>query len=597
MKKIVIISTIASLVCNLAATSLEKITVTTATKTKQSLKDTTSNIDVITESMIKERRFTTLAQALNSLSGISFTRNGGIGQATSIYLRGMDSKRVLVLINGIRYNDVTGLSGAPFNHLMINDIKQIEALKGAGSSIWGADASAGVINIITKNAKDGFSGSILAEYGSFKSKKYGGSLSLKQNNFYVKLNSQKIDSDSFSAQAQRGEDIDYFEDDAYENTTTSIKAGYQFNKNNKLDISHTIIDSDIEYDGFNKPNDNNQTSITKNQFSSINYQNINKFTTIDIFANRSDFDRDFPQGFTKEFDGEVLEYGLKTTTLYNKKDFLVLGMDYKIFEHKNEINKEYKNQAIYISNSNELEALIAGKTIITESLRYDKYDKFNSKTTGKIGIKHFHKNIDDFTTSFNFASAYNVPTLFNLYSSFGNPNIKPENTKSFDITAHYKKLKVTYFNTRIDDIIDYDFATNKYNNLNGTSKIQGLELEYKKDINDDIFVAINYTRLKTQDNKGKKLDRRPKDSLKVAFDYYGLANTNINLNGEYIGDRSEGTNQTGKYTIFNMIANYDINHQAKIYVKINNITDKYYQSIYGFASSPRAFYAGAEYSF
>ncbi len=597
MKKIVIISTVASLVCNLAATNLEKITVTTATKTEQSLKDTTSNINVITESMIKERRFTTLTQALNSLSGISFTRNGGIGQATSIYLRGMDSKRVLVLINGIRYNDVTGLSGAPFTHLMINDIKQIEVLKGAGSSIWGADASAGVINIITKNAKDGFSGLILAEYGSFKSKKYGGSLSLKQNNFYVKLNSQKIDSDSFSAQAPRGEDIDYFEDDAYENTTTSIKAGYQFNKNNKLDISHTIIDSDSEYDGFNKPNDNNQTSITKNQFSFINYQNINKLTTIDIFANRSDFDRDFPQGFTKEFDGEVLEYGLKTTTPYNKKDFLVLGMDYKTFEHKNEINKEYKNQAIYISNSNEFEALIAGKTIITESLRYDKYDKFNNKTTGKIGIKHFHKNIDDFTTSLNFASAYNVPTLFNLYSSFGNPNIKPENTKSFDITAHYKKLKVTYFNTRIDDIIDYDFATNKYNNLNGTSKIQGLELEYKKDINDDIFVAVNYTRLKTQDNKGKKLDRRPKDSLKVAFDYYGLANTNINLNGEYIGDRSEGTNQTGKYTIFNMVANYDINHQAKIYVKINNITDKYYQSIYGFASSPRAFYAGAEYSF
>ena len=73
-----------------------------------------------------------------------------MGQQTSVFLRGMDSKRTLVLIDGIRYNDPSG-NGANFEHLMINDIERIEVIKGAQSSIWGADASAGVINIITKS--------------------------------------------------------------------------------------------------------------------------------------------------------------------------------------------------------------------------------------------------------------------------------------------------------------------------------------------------------------------------------------------------------------------------------------------------------------
>ena len=74
------------------------------------------------------------------------------------FLRGMDSSKTLVLIDGIRLNDTTSINGADFEHFMINDIERIEVIKGAQSSIWGADASAGVVNIITKSAKDGTHG-------------------------------------------------------------------------------------------------------------------------------------------------------------------------------------------------------------------------------------------------------------------------------------------------------------------------------------------------------------------------------------------------------------------------------------------------------
>jgi len=156
MQKKLSISLVASflIATNLfSAQDLETITVTSATKSEQSIKDVTSNVEVITKEEIEERHFTTVVEALNTVPGISFTSNGGMGNTTSVFLRGMDSKRILVLIDGVKYQDPSNTSGAAFSHLMISDIERIEVIKGAQSSVWGADASAGVINIITKEAK------------------------------------------------------------------------------------------------------------------------------------------------------------------------------------------------------------------------------------------------------------------------------------------------------------------------------------------------------------------------------------------------------------------------------------------------------------
>ena len=196
-----------------SAQSLETITVTSATNSTQSIKDVTSNIDIITKEDIEEKHYSSVVDALNTIPGISFTSNGSFGASSSVYLRGNDSKRILVLIDGIRYNDITGLSGAPFEHLMIDDIEQIEVVKGAQSGIWGADASAGVINIITKSAKTGTHGAATVEYGSSNTKKYGMNISHKTEKYYLNASAYKTQTDGYSAQAPRYTDIDELEDD------------------------------------------------------------------------------------------------------------------------------------------------------------------------------------------------------------------------------------------------------------------------------------------------------------------------------------------------------------------------------------------------
>lgn len=577
-------------------TELGSITVTSATKTSQSIKDITSNVNVITSEEIEEKHYTTVAEALSSISGINFTSNGGLGKSTSVQVRGFDSKRVLVLIDGVRYNDITGMSGAPFEHLMIGDIEQIEVVKGAQSGVWGADATAGVINIITKSAKKGAHASTNVEYGSFNTKKYGALASYKSDNYYVKLSSQRVESDSFSAQAPRGEDLDSFEKDGYTNTTSNIKLGFNITETNKIDISHTIIDADNNYDGFNDP-DAQKTSTTNDTFTSINFNHIDSFNELDVYANKSLFDREYSTG--SKYDGEVYEYGLKSNISYGEKDFLVWGADYKTFEHKNDLNKKYTNKAVFLTNSNNFDG-----TIITESLRSDTYDKFENKITGKLGIKHLVKSIDGLSASANYGTAYNVPTLFNLYAPagdwgpVGNEDLTPESTSSYDISIKYKVIKITYFNSDIENMIDWGDG---YENILGTSTIKGYEIEYNDEMTKDLFINANYTYLDAKDKDEIALARRTKDSANLSLDYYGIKDLHLGVSAQYIGERyddaDEQGQQTGKYTVVNFVTSYEVNNNFSIYAKVDNVFDKYYQVVDGYATAPLSGYAGIKAKF
>lgn len=590
---------------NSYAQELGTITVSSATKSEQSIQDVTSNVEIITSVELEEKNIKTVTEALNLVSGISFTSNGGLGKQSSVYLRGMSSSRTLVLIDGVRYNDITGISGARFENLMINNIKQIEVIKGAQSGIWGADASAGVINIITKKPKDGLSGTLGVEYGSFDTKKYNALASYKTDKYYLQANHQKLTTNGFTSYAKKSENIDKYEDDGYENKTTDIKLGVNITDNSKVDLSHTIIDAYNEYDDSSADNPN-KYSESKTKISSVAFENKSSIATTHLYFNKSDFFRDNVSD-GNYFDGNIKETGIKSKIDYlDETSFFIVGADYKKFEQKDDTKEEYDNKALFLTNSNRFDNLI-----LTESIRFDNYDAFENKTTGKIGVKYsFNDGIEVFS---NYGTAYSSPTLYQLYAPgftspwngqfypVGNKDLKPETTQSMDIGFSYEELKITYFENKIKDMIDYK---NGYENLMGTSTIEGLEVEYIKEVIEDFVFSLNYSKLKTKDNKGYKLERRAEETLKFGVDYYGVDKLHLGLNGEYIGDRIEyayGTYDidatTGNYTIANLVANYDLTKDIKIYGKIDNITDKYYQTVDGYATSPRAYYAGIKYNF
>lgn len=596
----------------IANETLDPIIVTSATKTSQNIQDVTSNVDVITAQEIQERHYTTVSDALNSITGISITTNGGTGQSNSLFLRGLSNNKTLVLIDGIRYNDISNSSGAALANVMASDIERIEVVKGSQSGVWGADAAAGVINIITKKAQKGLHFHTTQEFGSFNSSRTEVAGSYKNDNFYLKASQNRIDTQGFTAQAPKGDPLSSFEDDGYKNTTTNLKAGFNINADNSIDVTHSVIDANTDYDQniydgwtFNPIKSANSIakSSEKNSLSSINFNHTDTFNELDVYAKQSTFKRDYAQEFTKQYEGEVKEYGLKSKIPYLQESFLLVGGDYKKFEDKATINQSHTNKALFLTNNNKFTEVLGGTTIVTESLRHDAYNEFDNKTTGKIGLKNIHTNLDGVVTSANYGTAYNVPSSFQLYSFYGNPHMKPEITKGYDVGIAYKDLSLTYFNSEVSDIIDYDFITSKYTNIDGVSKLKGYELAYNTTINDTVALSAGYSKLNAKDQNNETLIKRPESSVKFGVDYYGIEDVHVGLNGEYVGKRTDtdfatySDVETGKYTVANATANYQVDKHMSVYGKLDNITNKDYQSVYGYATPPRSVYAGMQLTY
>ncbi|RXK07882.1 TonB-dependent receptor plug domain-containing protein [Halarcobacter bivalviorum] len=593
---------------------IPQITVYGATKSEQSIKDVISNVEVITKEEIEERNFTTVTEALDTISGLSFTSNGGIGSSTSLFLRGMSSNRILVLVDGVNYKDPSSTSGALIQNLMISDIEKIEVIKGAQSGIWGADAAAGVINIITKKAKKGINSSINLEYGSYDTKKLNTFVSYGAEKYDVKLGVNLLKSTGFTNRIpDKHDDKNKYENDAYRNTTIDFATNYYFTDKSKIYFSLKDINSLSEYDSSNNPNNRELKSDSHTKLYNLAYFQKIKNHELSLSYELSKFKRE-ELGTTSatsvlNFEGKKHNLEFKDTIFYRTKDFLTFGfgktkdeVNYKQV-NDNKDSKESKSNFIYMTNTNHIENLV-----FSQSFRYDKYDNFDNKLTGKVGLQYIFTN--DFLIKTNYGTAYNVPNIMQELNPWGggNDDVQPEKTKSFDIGFEYKDLSVTYFNSKVDNLIDwydpdgYGGVDGVYTNVEGESRFKGFEIEYSKLLLKDTFVNFSYTHQSAKDSKGKDLTKRAKKLYKLSIDYYGLDKIHLNVNGQYIGDRvindwTDGRVQTGKYAVVNSVVNYSLSKNTKVYVKLDNIFDRDYYSTYGYATAGRSAYLGLKYNF
>jgi len=595
-----------------AEETLKDISVTSINKTSQSIKDTTSNVTVITSEDIEENGYHTVSEAISTVSGISVGMSGGLGQKSSFFLRGSDSGQILVLIDGMRLNDPSTTNGqALLENLTTSNIAQIEILKGGASSIWGSNASGGVINIITKQANNGLHGSISTSYGSHDTKGLDANIGYKDDKLSVQLLASKLKSDSISAKAPRSEEADNYDNDNY-----NLKLGYAFDNHNQLNLNYNISKSDIDYDS--TPDDSISTIDSKQKNVSLVYQYTQDNYNATLSAGNGKYDRDDHNAFggTSTFDSKVKEYALINSLTYASGK-VVLGFEYKDIHGNTQYKSEsynppasiadYSNKAAFIANTYKM----SDNTLLETNLRYDNFNAFENKTTFKIGLKHSHDLLEGLTSSANYYTAYDAPSTYQLSDALATNPLTPSYTKGYDVSLSYKKLlSLTYFHNTVDDFIDY-FSNpltyeNWYENIDGTLKFSGLELEGSYAFEEqNIFVSANYTHLfNYEDDNKKKLQRRAEDTFNFSINKYIKNDTHWGINAQYVGDRIEYTYgtydikaNTGNYTIWNLNFSTKVMEAVNVYIHAKNIFDKDYQSVDGYATEGRSIYAKLKYSF
>ena len=590
--------------------TLENISVTAAQGTELDQKDVTDSVTVITKEAIAESRVTTIEQALSRLGNLSVSSNGGFGQPTSVFVRGMDSKRTLVLIDGVRYNDVTGLSGAQYPQIPLANVEQIEIIKGAQSGV----CSAGVINIVTSKAKKGLHASANIEYGSYDTNKASLQASYAADTFDVLMGGSYFGSDGISVAEPTSSSLDYgkrydelgWEQDAYTNKSFNAKLGWNITKEDRIEASLQVINAYLEYDAAAGVDANNVddpfgwgasdyfTNI-KNRFYSLAYRHNGSVNDINLAYNLSTFERDQYGGYT----GSVSEIKADDKITYMENSFLRIGGSHQLFAQKKsagaDLDKRYSALSAFASNYNKLNLFGDLNTIITESVRYDSYDEFDDKVTGKIGLKQYLYS--DIFFSANIGTGYNVPTLYQLYDGWaGNLGLTPESTLSYEVTLGNEMFWVTGFHNKVTDLIDYDFATFAFSNIEGDSTLKGVEAGYQDYFFDAVGTKVLYTYLNAENADGQTLARRPQYQFDAAITYYATERFDLGVNALHVGTRYDSVDktgaQTGEYVIVNFVSNVKVNDFITVYGKVDNITDKYYQSVDGYATPGRSLYLG-----
>lgn len=186
----------------------------------------------------------------------------------------------------------------------------------------------------------------------------------------------------------------------------------------------------------------------------------------------------------------------------------------------------------------------------------------------------------------------------------------PEKSRGGDIglfiESNDKKhsLDITYFARNVRDLIAYAYNTtlnqSQYQNIEGTSKIKGVEVAYNGKITNDLTAYANYTYTQTKDSKGVELPRRPKHLANAGIAYQITEKLGADVNVSYVGKRLDTYPKATKmpsYTLTNLGVNYQLCKGLNLYANLNNVFNKKYENVLGYGQDGRNLYVGIKGSF
>lgn len=590
----------------LAVEDLGEIIVTSTTKLPQKIKNSTADVTVITAEDIEEKGYQSLPEVLNHEAGFSFASNGGIGQTSSLYLRGLGGSDVLVLMDGVAMTDYTQPSpSTAIAHIPLSNIKRIEILKGSQSGVWGAHASGGVINIVTQGAASDH-GSITIKTGAHDTKGIGITLSKngEQGGLYFAADSFKTDAISSSLPSDA-------ENDGFESSNFHLKATLNPTSNSSVTYFMHKNHARTEYDSGSA---NDALSYTKSDtlLYGIDYGYQKDMLTIhalgSIFTSKRTYN-DANWGIS-EFEGRSKHVALTANYDFSTLGQLTLGLDHTKIEGESTFMPKggYSNDAIFANYTHTAEHLLGAKTTFNAVIRYDKFDTFDNKVTYRFGFKRACDAFEGLHTSANIYTGYKAPSI-PQFSSPRDVALKPESIEGYALSIGYKKyLNLSYFHNKITDKIQATstFPSKYFNDGDGITT-SGIELSGEYAFGDSGFIAgYNWTHmLDREDATGKTLLRIPENSINAYLDYYFNEVSHIGLNAKYVSERRDldysswpaNDVMLKSYTTVDLTYNTKLNEHFNLSITAKNIFDKTYETAKGYSTEGRSIYATMEYRF
>lgn len=636
---------------SLHAEEIRDTLVVTASRIPVPLVAAGSSVSVIDREQIEARQATFAVDLLRDVPGFAVSQSGSIGAQTQIRVRGSEANQLLVLIDGIEANDPAGNDEFAFQDLTTWDVERIEVVRGPQSALWGSDALAGVVNVITRQPTGKFSAGGFAEAGAYDTFSLGGRISGKVLGARTGLSLSRLYSGG-SNSSRNGP-----EDDGYQNTTGTLNVAGSPTANLDLGFVGRYTDTTKAFDGTDfgtglPADSDNETDVELGYLrAGGTLRLLDDRWTQSLRAAWTTTDTANVDGFGSAGTVAADKYGVyyQTTWQFTRAspksagNSVTLALDHERqeFQQRGAVIVIDPNDPSQDLNPNQdqdqdntaavLELLLSPfeHTSISLSGRYDDNSDFDSVGTFRATTAWTAESTGTRVHAA-FGTGQKAPTFVERFGFFpdqfvGNPDLKPETSTGWEAGVDQPlwngrvSLGATYFREDLHDEINgfaFDPGTFLFTaeNLDGDSERRGVEVSAEARVTETLRFSGSYTYLDaTQPDSLTGEDtreiRRPRHTASLNGDWRFLdSKANLNVNVTYVGDQDDtffevappfGTQTINldAYYLASVAASYRLTEQASVYARVENLLNEDYENVFGYNTPGIGAYAGIRLSF
>ncbi len=574
-------------------------TVVTATRVAQPLTDVLADVTLIDEPQIRRSGAANIADLLRRQPGLELSRAGGPGSTTSLFLRGAESRFTAVYVDGVRV-DTQSTGGAPWEAISLGQVERIEILRGPAAAVYGSDAIAGVVQIFTKKGEGPFTPYVGVGIGSHRTARLEAGFSGQNGAVDYALGATRDVSGGYDSRPGTNPDRD-----DWASTGVSGRLGLQLDARHRLETSGTHTSMKPEYDGFNPGQGDDshhrlstlglawaaQWSQSYNTRLSVSESRQRYQTQPDLYDTRTTLRNYLLQNEWRR-GGH-----LATATLERREDRL------------NNPALNPWDQAIHAKRHQDAIALgygyTGGQHTLQLNLRHDRDSEFGGETTG--GLAYGYGFAPGWRVTAAAGTAFRVPTLYQRFSEYGQPALRPEKARNLELGLHWargaSRFDLTAYRNKVRNLITFGAAGpcgatfGCYENT-GRALLQGVTIAGAHRFGGLNLGASLDLQNPRDELTGKLLPRRAKRLLKVHAD---TRLGDWTLGAEWLAssrryDNAGNTQVLAGYGLVNLYASATLAREWQLLARIDNLGDRQYHQVRGYATAGRTYYVGLRWT-
>ena len=577
--------------------------VVTATRQAERADALLSDVTVIDQDEIQRNLGGTVAELLMRQPGLQVSRTGGPFTAAGIYVRGANSDQTLVLVDGI---PVTSLSpaGSALPEMSLADVAHIEIVRGPASTLYGANAVGGVIQIFTKKGAPGVRVDAFAGYGTHATRQSSVGLSAGGEQWRLRVDGFYTASNGFPAQSG-GTNRDAW-DHPYRNDGGSVAFAFLPATGHELGVSYRENAGLTHYGSGNVPPEStfdNRMSYRNSVWQAYAKDRITPFWHSTLRFGQS---RGTETSFGDWSPGGS-RLGITIGQLGWQNDFdlparwgrLLLALEH---QQQRASSSDGLESGGRMNNNSALAGWSGSLGAHSWQLnaRFDDNSVYGGKATYLAA--YGYQIASEWRARASYGTAFKAPTLYQLNAPyFGNPALRPETSTNREIGLTWERgsqsASLTWFLNRVSHVIDWSPVTMVYENVN-RARLQGVTLAY-----DGRFgawgVHAAYDWLQAVDeNTGLLLGRRPRNKAALALTRQ-WGQWTAGVEGLAVGPRYDNhanTVRLGGYGLLNLTLRYAVNPTVAIEGRVDNLFNKHYELARGYNTPGFTVFVGARYT-